>query len=137
MRKFYQSTYYFWIVSKLLIAVGGIISSFGNLADFEYLRGEEKLANFIGFLYSILLIADVVLAFNGKYYKSVKYTTGTISMIIGLVLAILMSYMNVISIPLTLAFIAWIILLGFFDYLIIKRRVEAPERGRYYYNSIA
>lgn len=127
MRKFYQSTYYFWIVSKLLIAIGGIISSFGNLADFEYLRGEEKLANFIGVLYSILLIADVVMTFNGQYSKPVKYTTGTISMIIGLVLFLLMIYMSVISIPLTIAFIAWIILLGIFDYLVVKRRVDEPE----------
>lgn len=127
MKKFYQSTYYFWIVSKLLIAIGGIISSFGNLADFEYLRGEEKLANLTGVLYSILLIVDVIQTFNGKYSKPVKYTTGTISMIIGLALFLLMIYMSVISIPLTISFIAWIILMGIFDYLVVKRRVDEPE----------
>jgi hypothetical protein len=128
MRQFYQSTYYFWIVTKGIFAIAGFISAVNNLGISD-LTGPEKLANFIGVVYAILLAIDVINSLRGNYSKSLKYMAGAISVLLGVAILILPFITNVISIPLTVLFAAWIILLGFFDLLIIKRKSSETVDG--------
>lgn len=121
MKQFYQSTYYLWIVTKGIFAIAGFISAMSNLG-ISNLTGTEILANFIGIVYAILLAVDIMMSLRGNYSKSLKYTTGTISVLLGIGLIILSLLANVISIPVTLLFAAWVILLGFFDLMIIRRK---------------
>lgn len=121
MRQFYQSTYYLWVVTKGIFAIAGFISAVNNLGIND-LTGPEKLANFIGVVYAILMAIDVINSLRGNYPKSLKYINGTISVLLGVVIFILPFITNVMSIPLTVFFAAWIILLGFFDLLVIKSK---------------
>lgn len=126
MRQFYQSTYYLWIVTKGIFAFAVMISAISNLG-ISNLRGPEKMVNFIGLVYAILLVIDIIISLKGSYSKPLKYTIGVISVLMGIGLLILPFLANVISVPLTFIFAAWIILLGFFDLLIIKRRSLEDE----------
>ncbi|OJV52225.1 MAG: hypothetical protein BGO31_00720 [Bacteroidetes bacterium 43-16] len=127
MRKFYQSTYYFWIISKFLMAIAGFISSISILQESNNLREEEKIANYLCLIYSILLVLDNVFSLQGKPNRAIKYITGTISVVIGLALFILMLYMKVISIPLTIAFVILVLLMGLFDLLQVNKRTELQD----------
>lgn len=121
MRQFYQSTYYLWIITKAIFAIAGFISAINTLG-ISNLTGPEKLVNFIGVVYAILLAIDVINSLSGNYPKYLKYINGTISVLLGIVILGLPFIANVISIPVTVFFAAWIILLGFFDLLVIKRK---------------
>lgn len=128
MRQFYQSTYYLWIITKAIFAIAVLISAIGNFG-LSNLTGAEILANFLGVLYAILLSVDVINSLKGNHSKSLKYINGAISILLGVVIFILPFIANVISIPLTMLFTAWIILLGLFDLLIIKNKsFDAVDR---------
>ncbi len=127
MRQFYHSTYYLWIVTKGIFAFAVMISAISNLG-ISNLRGPEKLVNFIGLVYAILLVMDIIMSLKASYSRSLKYTTGAISVLLGVGLLILPFLVNVISVPLTFIFAAWVILLGFFDLLNIKRRSLDNEK---------
>lgn len=121
MKQFYQSTYYFWIVTKFIFAIAAFINAIGNLGIND-LTETEKIANIVGIIYAILLVLDLILSLNGNYSKFLKYTIGSISILLGIIIFVILTKVNVISIPLTMVFVVWIILLGFFDLLVVKRK---------------
>jgi len=121
MKQFYQGTYYFWVVTKFIFAIAAFISAVGNFGIND-LTITEKTANYVGILYAILLIIDLILSLNGNYSKFLKYIVGTLSIILGIIIFTILIKVNVISIPVTVFFIIWIFLLGFFDLLIIRRK---------------
>lgn len=121
MKQFYQSTYYFWIVTKFIFAIAAFISAIGNLGIND-LTETEKITNIVGTIYAILLVLDLILSLNGNYSKFLKYTIGSISILLGIIIFVILIKVNVISIPLTIVFVVWIILLGFFDLLVVKRK---------------
>ncbi len=123
MKPFYQSTYYLWIITKGIFSVAGFISAIDNLGILD-LTTTEKLANFIGLAYAVLLAIDTVMSLTGNYLKPLKYANGTISVLLGIIIFVLPFFANVISVPITVLFSVWIILLGVFDLLVVKRSSE-------------
>lgn len=121
MKHFFQSTYYFWIITKFVFAILAFISAIGILGT-HHLTVTEKMANYVGIIYALLLILDMILSLNGNYSKFLKYTTGSISIMLGIIIFVLLINVKVISIPVTVIFVIWIILLGLFDLLIIKKK---------------
>jgi len=126
MKQFYQSTYYLWIVTKGLFAVAGFISALSNLG-ISNLTGPEMLSNFIALVYAVLLAVDIVMSLRRNYSKALKYTTGTISVLSSVVILILPFLTSVISVPITLLFATWLMLLGFFDLLVIRGKSLEDE----------
>ena len=120
MKAFYKSTYYFWIITKFIFAIAAFISAIGNIG-MDDLTTNEKLANYVGIIYAICLIFDLMFSLNGFYYKPLKYFVGTVSVLLAIIIFIVLLKVNVISIPLTLFFVIWIFLLGIFDLLQTKR----------------
>ena len=120
MKAFYKNTYYFWIITKFILAIAVFISAIGNLG-IDDLTTSEKAANYLAVLYAILLSLDLIFSLNGNYYRIIKYFIGVISILFAIIIFIVLIKMNVISVPLTLLFSIWIFLLGLFDLLQIKK----------------
>ena len=122
MRNFYAATYYFWAATRTLFIIAGFISIAGVLGSYK-LRTEELLANLVAVLYFIIMIYNSFLDFSGNNHnKLLKYISGSISIIIGVIILILLFTVKVVSIPAAFIFIIWIVLLGLFDILLIKRK---------------
>jgi hypothetical protein len=123
MKQFFQSTYYFWLITKLIFAIAGFISVIELLSK-NRIKPSEALLNYVAALYCILLVLDVIFSFIGNSYKFLKYIIGFISIALGLIIFVVMLNVRVISVPVTLLFILWVILLGLFDLLQIKRKLD-------------
>lgn len=103
MKQFYQSTYYFWIVTKFIFAIAALINAVTILGITD-LTLTEKSANYTAVLYAVFLIFDLIFSLNGTYSKFLKYTTGTISIILGIIIFGIIIKFKVISVPITIVF---------------------------------
>lgn len=121
MRKLYQSTYYFWILTKLAFAIGGFLITVSELGK-DHLAVEDKKFIFLGTTYTLLLLSDVILSFNGKYYRLIKYLSGITSLIIAVVLSGSMLVPGTVNIPFPAIFFIWFFLSAIFDLMVVKQR---------------
>ncbi|GEM_PF-1068252 len=121
MRKFYQSTYYFWILTKLAFAIGGFIGTILELRK-DHLVVAGKQFVFLGVTYTLLLLADVIFSLNGSYYRLIKYLSGISSLIIAVVLSGSMLVPGAVNIPFPAIFIIWFFLSAIFDLMVVKQR---------------
>lgn len=126
MKSFFSSSYYFWLITRILFIIATIISSFSNLG--ENLTPLELIANLIILLYSFAMCYNTFLDFSIKEpIKTLKYFTGGISILIGAAIFILTFSVQVINLILALLFIIWVVLLGIFDLLLIRRKQKIEE----------
>jgi hypothetical protein len=121
MKSFYQSSYYFWIIIKVIIALAGFISFIDNISNYQ-LSATELIANLLTFVYAVFLVVDVIISLNGNCSKILKYTTGTLSLFIAVVFIGILATIGVISVTATVLVVTLFILVGLFDLLLVTKK---------------
>lgn len=124
MKKIYQETYWFWIVSKLILMLLLLISTLSILSAGK-LRTAELTVNFIGLLEAILLGITFAHDFTKTNLKYLKIVTGIVLILAGIALFIVLMTVSkgsrsdfyFLGYPLAI----WMILIGLFDVLRIKK----------------
>lgn len=118
MIQFFSSSYYCWVVSRIILIVLSVVSLLQIFLN-ERLRTAELIANLAFFVYVILLIIASIKELSGFKKRSLlNVITGYISFLIGLTLMTLVvafSYKIKVAIPLAALFCVWLLLLGLFD----------------------
>ena len=125
VRHIFTQSYWFWVISKIiliLILLTGTISILG----LGKLRSEEIIINTFGLVEAILLLITLVADFSASLrFKGIKVLTGVVLIVFGLGLIITLliiakgsqSDFYMLGYP----FGFWMMLIGLFDLLNIKR----------------
>jgi len=128
MRSFFNTTYYFWVVWRAVLIVLGMISLI-SIISIGDLTSLEKLVNFSFFIYLILLtIIFVKEVRKAEQNRVIKIIAGIYSILAGIGIITALSYVGSNKSPamgfVGMIFSIWLLLLGVFD-LLIMRKEEA------------
>lgn len=128
IKKFYTETYFFWMVSKILIVLLTLISSFSLISNGD-LRASEFLYNFLIFLEGIFLGITLLDDFSFNVNVLIlKKIAGSFLVLFGVFLLIFLITLSngskseyfIFGFPLSI----WFIMVGAFLFLNIKRNYE-------------
>ena len=129
MKNLYKNSYWFWIISKIILIILLLLSTLSLLAN-GGLRINEILVNLLGFIEAILLIItlryDFLSDLKSNYLKEIG---GIILIIFGIVLFVVLLFFvpkgsrnNFFE--LGYPFSLWMILVGIFDFLKIRNPIS-------------
>ncbi|MBI1267243.1 MAG: hypothetical protein GC193_07425 [Cryomorphaceae bacterium] len=125
MKKFYTQSFWFWVTSKIIFVCLMLISILSILGESKgRLGGAELGINFLAFVEALLLIITVIQDFTSKL-NVIKVVSGVLMMLFGIALfGVLLtvssggqSAIYMLGYPFSL----WMILIGMFDLLRVKR----------------
>jgi hypothetical protein len=124
MMNFFKSTYYFWVVSKIIFILLGTISVLQILTN-ERLAKTEFLINIFFLFYISLMAITSIKELRGIQSKSIlNIIVGSLSLLTGLALMITFILLGnerlQVDIILALLFSLWIMLIGLSD--LFKRK---------------
>lgn len=127
MSSFFIKHYWFWVVSKIILTIILLISTI-TIIVFERLKTDEKLFNSLVLIEAILLLVTSVVDFTSTLkFRILKIITGIILVIFGVGLIIILLSISKISqsdlYVLGYPFGLWLILIGIFDILRIKKPI--------------
>jgi len=120
LKTFYQKTFYFWIILKVLLGIGAFII----LND--QIKGFSK-ANFIGLIYSLLMILDVIFVVTNTSAKGIRRFTGFFSLFFAIIITVLLLTIGDdlnLGVPMGILVVICLILTGLFDLLQIHKNVD-------------
>lgn len=123
MRKFYQSSYYFWIITKCIFAIVAGTDGIRHLSNGAMID-EERSISYFTIVFSILLITDTLLFLNGKYYTLLKCTLGLMYVSVAIFIIMLLLFFNLKDTLFPLILIIWSLCSAIFDFMIIKRKKD-------------
>jgi uncharacterized membrane protein len=131
MRSFFYSSYYFWVVSRAVLILLGLISLV-SIFSMGRLNNIELLVNFSFIIYlifhAIIFIREISKANQSRVLKII---TGIYSIVVGLGIIIVITLFgsNKSSGNDLIAFIfsSWIVLLGLFDFVILNKKEIEPD----------
>jgi hypothetical protein len=128
MKIFYKSSYYFWIATKIIFAIGILVAAF-PMFFIKNPTLAAKTGSSITLIYGILQATDLIVSLSGGRSKLLKYFTGGLSVILGLSLIYLAIKAKPVSILFTLLLSVWLFLLGLFDLLRIEKKtpINSPN----------
>jgi len=126
---FFKSTYYFWVVSKIIFILVGTISVLQILTT-ERLGKTEFLINIFFLFYISLMAITSIKELRGIQSKSIlNIIVGSLSLLTGLALMITFILLGnerlQVDIILALLFSLWIMLIGLSD--LFKRKYVIEE----------
>ena len=129
MMNFFKSTYYFWVVSKIIFILLGTISVLQILAT-ERLGKTEFLINIFFLFYISLMAISSIKELRGIQSKSIlNIIVGSLSLLTGLALMVTFIFLGnerlQVDIVLALLFSLWIMLIGLSD--LFKRKYLIEE----------
>jgi len=125
IRDFYLKSYWFWVISKIILVVLLLISTL-SLLGLGDLRTEELWTNLIGLfeavLLGIILIQEFLIKSKPKFLRTIA---GIILILFGIGLLVALIYVSegsrsnfyILGYP----FAIWMILTGIFDTMRIER----------------
>lgn len=125
MIDFFKKYYWFWIISKIIVIIILLISTI-SILGFERLKTDEILINTLGLIEAFLLLITLAEDFSSNSkFKILKIITGIIMTVFGIGLIIILltvskgsqSEFYILGYPFGL----WMILIGIFDILRIKK----------------
>lgn len=130
MKSIFLPTYWFWIVSKIVIATLLLISSISILGS-ERLKIDELIANVLGLTEAILLVFTLFYDFSsGSDGRVLKIISGALLILFGIGLFLILLNISEGSqgdfYLLGFPFAIWLILVGFFD----LSRVRKPSSNK-------
>lgn len=122
MKHFYHQTFLFWIITKFLLAIAGLGCIYSMLTLDTGIQSFEFTAN------SVILLYCLLLGYSGysdirslKPNPKIRTLTGTISVIIGVSIIVLIS-MNITRNALVAFLLAiWLFLLGIYEWMQVER----------------
>lgn len=123
MRKFYQSTYYFWIITKFIFAIAAGTDGIRHLGN-ETIIDEERSISYFAIVFSILLLTDIILSLMGKYYNLLKYTLGLMFVSVALFIIMLLLLVNLTDTIFPTILMIWSLCSALFELMIIKRKKD-------------
>lgn len=123
MRKFYQSTYYFWIITKCIFAIVAGTDGIRHLGNGTIIDEERSISCF-AIVLSIFILADIVLSLNGKYYTPLKYMLGLMYVSVAIFIIILLFFVNLTDTIFPMILTIWSLYSALFDFMIIKRKKD-------------
>ena len=129
MMNFFKSTYYFWVVSKIIFILLGTISVLQILTT-ERLGKTEFLINIFFLFYISLMAISSIKELRGIQSKSIlNIIVGSLSLLTGLALMVTFIFLGnerlQVDIVLALLFSLWIMLIGLSD--LFKRKYLIEE----------
>jgi len=129
MINFFKSTYYFWVVSKIIFILLGTISVLQILTT-ERLGKTEFLINIFFLFYISLMAISSIKELRGIQSKSIlNIIVGSLSLLTGLALMVTFIFLGnerlQVDIVLALLFSLWIMLIGLSD--LFKRKYLIEE----------
>ncbi len=121
MRSFYQSTHWFWVISRIVFVLMFIISMAQIMSDGPLRRGDEVLVNGVCMIGSVVLaILAVIEIARGKKPVWLRIIGGVFMVLFGLGLCVLMASGMVRGglVLLLFLFIVWFLLAGVRDFVV-------------------
>lgn len=131
MKNMFTNSYWFWVISKLLLIVLLLVSTISMLG-LERLKTDELLMNLLGLIVAILLIITLFNDFSStSKFGIVKMIAGGLLFLLGIGLFVLLftvsegsrSNLYFLGFP----FAIWMILIGIFDLLNIEKPIPIDE----------
>ncbi|HEX8563905.1 MAG TPA: hypothetical protein VF676_13090 [Flavobacterium sp.] len=129
MKELFSITYYFWVFTRIIFVIAGFVSVAGTYGTYR-MSTLELLANLVLVVYLFLMGYNTVSDFSSSSRNTVpRYISGAISIILGLAVLALVFTTNVVSVIVAFIFSFWIILLGIFDLLLIRKNNSADDES--------
>ena len=121
MKSFYQSSHWFWVISRILIVLMFIISMVQIMSDGPLRHGDEVLVNGVCVVGAIVLaILAIIEIARGKKPAWLRIAGGAFMVLFGLGLCVLFA-MGMVRGGLAfllLFFIIWFVLAGVRDFVV-------------------
>ncbi len=121
MKSFYQSSHWFWVISRIVFVLMFIISMAQIMSDGPLRRGDEVLVNGVCMIGSVVLaILAVIEIARGTKPTWLRIIGGVFMVLFGLGLCVLMASGVVRGglVLLLLLFIVWFLLAGVRDFVV-------------------
>jgi FtsH-binding integral membrane protein len=126
MKDFFLKTYFFWTISRIIFIVAAVFDTFISLP--KALDWIDILVDLAILGYLVLMIFNTIIELGNKTrYPVAKYIAGVLSIVLAIVLFIVVMIYDAKYILLAAIFIAWIALLGVFDFLVMNRKDEEAD----------
>ena len=126
MKSFFLQTYFFWVFTRIIFIAAAVIDSFTVFP--RAINGVDVLIDIATLCYIGLMIYNTVIELQNKTRQRItKYIVGIISIVIAIAIFYVAATYSKDYILLAIIFVAWLTLLGVFDFVIMNRREEEPD----------